>query len=406
LNLGLELDIPNSVLSSGTSALYHAGLEYSPVKNIALRAGLNQEAGGNGFTMGLGLTNGGFRFDYAYVQRPGLPGDIPHYFTLSYVGEKSTIVSRKLKRVEPSVKFYNPANRLITDQDSVAVSAEVRAVRVMDQKTVWSIAVISATEEIREVSEIVDLTGISLNGKIIGSGQPGTIETVVSLEAGRNVIAITGRTPDEHMAASSEIKVLRFAPFSDAPINYWAIKPIALLVTLDIVKGFPRNLFMPEKGITRAELVTLLVRSLNISQQTLNNHYLRIFNDVPLSHWANKFVGYGSSVKFAAGYPDGTFKPDKTLTRAEGVVILARYAGLNEAAISISPFTDLKLNFWANKHIAAAKAAGMLKYLEGQEFSPDRKLTRAEACEILYRVPLIKNKVDRFWETGLTSGTQ
>ncbi|HTY12632.1 MAG TPA: hypothetical protein VMD02_00425, partial [Candidatus Omnitrophota bacterium] len=82
----LDLDLPHDV--AGGTAAVHAGLEWTPIKMLALRAGLGQENGETGFTFGAGLKNSAFRFDYAYAPRPGIPGDTPHYFSLSYVGDR------------------------------------------------------------------------------------------------------------------------------------------------------------------------------------------------------------------------------------------------------------------------------------------------------------------------------
>lgn len=408
LRTGVDIDIPHGVLSANNSMLLHLGLEYFPLKNIALRAGINQEAPGSGLTLGVGLTNGGFRFDYAYVQRPGLPGDNPHYFSLSYVGERVVSYAYKTKRFESGITFSQPKDRTITAQENIAISAEAKAKKILDQKTTWTVTAISSTSEVREVVELVDLKPVYING--IKLEQVGTIETSSPLGLGRNVFRIEGFTSPEIFAdkltpeavpISAEVKVLRIQPFADTSMDHWAIEPIALNVTLGLVKGYPDNTFKPEKGITRAELVTLLVRTLPVRIEEIPEE--STFRDVPAKHWAAKHIAYGAKQKLVSGYPDGTFKPNKVLTRAEGITILARYAGLTEEAVTTPPFADLKPDFWANKYIAPAKSSGLIKYLEGKEFKHSEPFTRAEACEVLYRIPAIQNKVNEFWETGIVS---
>ena len=141
---GLEIDLPNGVLASSSSLLYRLGCEYYPLKNITLRAGLNQEAGGSGLTLGIGLVNSGFRFDYAFVQRAGLPGDNPHYFSLSYIGERVLTYEHKLITKYAHLKFIFPYNRLITDKDTLPVRAEVWADRVVAQKRTWTVTGVSS----------------------------------------------------------------------------------------------------------------------------------------------------------------------------------------------------------------------------------------------------------------------
>ncbi|MBN3033365.1 MAG: S-layer homology domain-containing protein [Candidatus Saganbacteria bacterium] len=409
LTAGLEFDLPGGVLAANNSLLYHLGCEYFPLKNIALRAGLNQETAGTGLALGLGLVNGGFRFDYAFVQRPGLPGDNPHYFSLSYIGERVLTCEPKLKLKSAHLKFLFPYDRLITDKDIIPVRAEAWGDRVVDQKRIWTVTAVSATFDV--VNQIVTepLASVALGDKKLD--QEGTIETTHSLKLGWNDVRLTAFTSPEIFAGrtyesklgSAEARVLRIVPFTDTPMNYWAIEPIALMGVLGLVNGYPDNSFRPEKGITRAELVTLLVKSLALPQETLDSYAsVEAFKDVPLHHWAAKYIACADAQKYVTGYPDGRFAPNKVLSRAEGATIMARYAKLAPAGGTKS-FVDLKDGFWAAEFINAARQAGLLKYLEGKDFKPDNPFTRAEACEVLYRVPAVQSKVDQYWESGLIS---
>ena len=410
LKAGVDLDLPNGVLSSGSSLLYHLGMEYFPLNNIALRAGINSDINGSGLTMGVGVVNGGFRFDYAYAQRAGLPGDSPHYFTLSYIGERVLSVFHKIKTKLAHLKFLSPKDRVITDQATVDLSGEAWSEKVVDQTRVWTVTALSATSDAFEVKQKEGLANLYLNGKDLGKTE--TIEATEELRYGRNVFQLVGYTsPEPSVPAivnTAEVKALRINPFKDVSIEAWASEPIYLNVVLGLITGYPDNSFKPEKGITRAELVTLLVRSLGVPAETLDAYAsFEAFKDVKPKHWAAKYIVYGNSLKYVTGYPDGSFKPNKVLTRAEGVTIISRYASLaEEMGMTEAPYPDLKVDFWANKYIIPAKLAGMLKYLEGKEFKASDPFSRAEASEVLYRVPAIQKKVDQFWETGIVSASQ
>jgi hypothetical protein len=222
---------------------------------------------------------------------------------------------------------------------------------------------------------------------------------------GRNVFDLVGYstsdarvTTSESLVNSALARVLRFKPFTDLSIYHWAVEPVALCVTLDMVNGYPDNTFQPEKGITRAELVTMLVRTLSV--KLAKTAAYTGFKDVPAKSWAAPYIAYGVYKKFTTGYPDKTFRPNQVISRAEGITLLARYAELVQLAPLESPFPDLKTDFWANKYIGPAQDTGMLKYLEGKDFEPDKPFTRAEACEVLYRTPQVKEKVETFWNTG------
>ncbi|MFH1683871.1 MAG: S-layer homology domain-containing protein [Candidatus Margulisiibacteriota bacterium] len=399
---GFDLDIPHSTLSSSN---YHIGVDYFPLEKIALRAGLNTGE----LTLGIGVINGGFRFDYAYVQRPDLPGDGPHYFSLSYVGERTESSSYKLKKKESAIKWTTPKDRSITDQSKLAIKFQAQEKRILEQKNIWTVTAVSDTFEVRDITEYKDLSTVYLNGIIIDN--PGIIETLSPLAMGRNVFqavaysspeVLAGKTAPEVFTASSEAKVLRFDPFSDTPLTHWAIEPIALSVTLGLVKGYPDDTFRPERGITRAELITLLVRTMPVS--LAEEIPYSGFKDVSAKNWAAKYIAYGSYKELVTGYPDGTFQPNKVLSRAEGVTVLTRYSNLVELPDAPLAFPDLQPDFWANKYIAAAKQAGLLQYLVGKNFEPPTPFTRAEACEVIYRTPQVQNGVNQFWETGVISG--
>jgi hypothetical protein len=414
LKAEIDIELPSGVLSSSNSMLLHLGTEYFIQKNISLRAGINQEATGSGLTLGVGFINGGFRFDYAYAQRAGLPGDAPHYFSLSYIGERVLTISKKLKGKTAHLKFLSPRDRMLTDQSTLELKAEAWGEKVIDRKKTWTVTAISATQEITQITEPEPLDQLYLGGKKLE--KQGTIESQEDLVSGRNVFRLVGYTSPEIVSAdnvipaamhTAEARVLKVSPFTDTPITNWAAEPIYLNVVLGLITGYPNNTFKPDKGITRAELVTLLVRSLGLPSSTIDPYgSFEVFSDVKTKHWAAKFITYGNAIKYVTGYPDNTFKPNKVLTRAEGVTILARYAGLTEEAAGTAPYPDLAPEFWANKYIAPAKAAGLLKYLEGRTFVATGEFTRAEASEVLYRVPAIQKKANEFWETGIVSAAQ
>ncbi|MFH1542070.1 MAG: S-layer homology domain-containing protein [bacterium] len=408
LNAGVDFAIPHSLLSASNGLSYQFGLEYFPYDNIALRTGLNQESS---LTYGIGVLNGGFRFDYAFVQRPEIPGDTPHYFSLSFVGERVFSSKRKLKTKQASLAFIAPKDRLITDQKTITISAEAKTVRVMDETYTWTVTAVSATAETHQATEVEPLLQVYLNGESMGNET--SITATPTIGQGRNVFELIGYTSPDATAGitsaesmTATLYVLGFTPSSDMSLDYWAAEPIALCVTLGLVKGYPDDTFKPEKGITRAELVTLLVRSLGLPDAQLEAEAFSEFTDLTDGHWATKYVAYASRNKIVTGYPNGSFQPNQVVSRAEGITILARYAKLNEDVEAKSEFTDLADTFWANKYIAPAKKAGLLNYLNDKPFEAAKEFTRAEACEVLYRTPHVQSMVEQWWTTGIASTMQ
>ncbi len=179
--------------------------------------------------------------------------------------------------------------------------------------------------------------------------------------------------------------------FSDVPSGYWAKDPIEYLATAGIIGGYPDGTFQPDKNLTRAELCTLLVKAKGISVSSLRR---AVFPDVPASNWAAPYIKEAVDLKIVSGYPDGSFRPNNPLSRAEAIIIIARFDGLEPPpSIGFSPFPDVKNNHWAAPAISVAKNAGLIEYLVGKNFEPNRGLTRAEAAEIISKTKFGKEKI-------------
>jgi hypothetical protein len=179
--------------------------------------------------------------------------------------------------------------------------------------------------------------------------------------------------------------------FVDVPQGYWAKDPIEYLATLNIISGFPDSTFRPEEPLTRAELAALLVKAKGFPTEEPKE---AIFVDVPTDHWAAKFIKVALQRKYVSGYPDGKFRPWQKLTRAEGVAVIDKFAGLMEPlSLDYNPFPDVSKRHWAARSIAVAKAEGLLEYLSGKNFEPEKSLSRAEAAEIISKTAFAKEKI-------------
>ena len=173
--------------------------------------------------------------------------------------------------------------------------------------------------------------------------------------------------------------------------DYFAKDPIVYLNKLGIMKGYSDGTFRPEQNIIRAELVTLLVKSKGHPSISLSK---KPFRDMPLTHWASGFAAIAAEEGLAKGYPDGTFKPSKNVSRAEAAVIISRFAGASLETVAVSPYTDVPIDNWAVKDINFAKKNGMLDYIIGTEFDPNRNITRGEIAYMLSKTPLIQSSME------------
>ncbi|MFP5527057.1 S-layer homology domain-containing protein [Peptococcus simiae] len=138
--------------------------------------------------------------------------------------------------------------------------------------------------------------------------------------------------------------------------------------------GYPDGSFRPDVAMNRAEVAALLARLLPAGDKVT-------FSDVAPDAWYATAVGSLQKAGLLGGYPDGTFRADKTITRAEFISLLARWQKLSPAGLS--GYTDVPTDHWAASSIGAAVKAGWAKGTSGHTFSPEAPLTRAQAVVIL-----------------------
>ena len=133
--------------------------------------------------------------------------------------------------------------------------------------------------------------------------------------------------------------------FSDVTDEYADI--VDLFVGANIIDGYPNNTFGGEIGITRAEFVKILSIMLDAKEENTS-----AFNDIS-GHWCEKYINSFATLKLLSGYPDGSFKPDNIITRAEVIAVLNRITQ-NANSDEKLPFKDIDENHWAYRDICKA----------------------------------------------------
>jgi hypothetical protein len=215
---------------------------------------------------------------------------------------------------------------------------------------------------------------------------------------GKNKDMVEGLNRAQDAIAVVPVRLLRLKSFSDVIEGYWAKRPIEFLAVLDVISGYPDGTFKPGGEITRAEFTKLLMASIGIGDFKPRG---KPYKDIRTDHWAANYIGYAARYGYVKGYPDGTFRPNSPVTRAEGVAMISRFAKLPGPKSLAMPFSDVPGRYWAANEIIKAKETGLLEYLEGNFFEPKKPLTRAEVAEMLSKVPLLKKKIDDMldWST-------
>lgn len=147
-----------------------------------------------------------------------------------------------------------------------------------------------------------------------------------------------------------------------------------------LILGYPDGSFQPDKKITRAEFTSLLVRGLKLNEETKLT-----FSDHDLKdHWAKSDIAKAVKKGIISGYEDNTFRAEQDITRTELTVMAAKSLNLAEESPDLISFVDqADIPVWARGWVAAAVSKGLVTGRDNQTFAPLAPATRAEAVVIL-----------------------
>jgi len=149
-----------------------------------------------------------------------------------------------------------------------------------------------------------------------------------------------------------------------------------------IIGGYDDGTFKPEKTVNRSEALKMIFEALNISlTKNLNNP----FNDVSHQDWFINYVLSAYNQKIVNGYDNGTFKPEKTVSRAEYFKILIETSKLPLKGIpKNNPFVDVPKTSWFAEYAQFAKENKLLNF--GTYFLGNQGVTRGEVAESIYQL--------------------
>ena len=146
--------------------------------------------------------------------------------------------------------------------------------------------------------------------------------------------------------------------------------------------GYAEGTFGPERNMTRAEVTTMFARLLT-EQIEADKTYSSTFNDVAKNCWAANYIGYMQQFGIVTGYTDGSFRPNAPVTRAEFAAIASCFEKLTQGSKS---FTDVPDTHWAVKYINFAATRGWVTGYADGTFKPEHSITRAEVAAVTCRL--------------------
>ncbi len=167
--------------------------------------------------------------------------------------------------------------------------------------------------------------------------------------------------------------------------GHWAKGNIELAGSLGLVDGYPDGTFRPQHLITRAEFTSMLVRALAMPET--GDQALGFADQSQIPSWAVPAIRKAVSAGIVAGYADQTFRADKPITRAEMAVMAMRAIGFTNASGKQTSFADAnQIPAWAHALIADAVEQGMMQGRGNNLFAPNANATRAEAVTLVLKV--------------------
>jgi hypothetical protein len=171
---------------------------------------------------------------------------------------------------------------------------------------------------------------------------------------------------------------------------HWAETAIKQALGNKIVAGYADGTFKPNKSVTRAEFAVMLTNALMLQEKAA----ALIFTDtMQIGAWARQAVAQAVQAGIISGYTDGAFHPNAEITRAEMAVMLANALGASNGSIAATDFADdSEIPVWAKGSAAYVKQAGIVQGKGSNNFAPQAHVTRAEAVTALLQMLLQQGK--------------
>jgi len=170
--------------------------------------------------------------------------------------------------------------------------------------------------------------------------------------------------------------------FMDVSTSQWFSQHIGYLANHDQISGYGDGSFRPYQVITRAEAAALIGRALFYDGKKTET----IFKDVPSGSFASGYIQRAVEENIITGYDDGTFKPEKTVTRAEMAILISKAFKLNTNSSTNNSFIDVSKSMASYPYILPIIEARVTEGFTDNTFRPYSDMTRSEFAAFLTRV--------------------
>lgn len=174
-------------------------------------------------------------------------------------------------------------------------------------------------------------------------------------------------------------------------VGHWAESFVRALVERDIISGYPDGTFRPEVTINRAQYAAMIARAFDLPDRQPTSGFV----DVPANFWAAGAIAKTEAMGFIAGFPDGSFRPSLNLTRVQAVVSLVSGLGLtgghSDALLVYGDRAEIPTYAALPVSVATQKRM-VVNYPETDRFEPMIPITRAEIASMIYQALVISGR--------------
>ncbi|NOU67876.1 DUF1533 domain-containing protein [Paenibacillus sp. LMG 31461] len=172
--------------------------------------------------------------------------------------------------------------------------------------------------------------------------------------------------------------------------GHWAESGIQQAIQNGFVTGYPDGTFKPNHTVTRAEFAVMLMNTLKPEGEGVK---LNFTDNTEIGAWAQKAIGLAVREGILHGYENGSFRPNAEITRAEMAVVIAGALGKAKVTETGTGFADDKhIAVWAKGSVAFMLQSGIMQGKGDNQFAPQDHATRAEAVTVLLKVSAQKSK--------------
>lgn len=169
--------------------------------------------------------------------------------------------------------------------------------------------------------------------------------------------------------------------------GHWAEGEIKEMASLGIINGLDDGRFEPDRSVSRAEFIAMLLRALDIPEEI---EYNGEFSDVKEDAWYAKYLSSAFKAGLISGYEDNSFRPDMSVSRQEMAQMMSlacSFKGVEIKTADISTFSDYDdIPHWSYEAVSRMVGAGLMQGMTDNEFSAHGKATRAQSAVVMKRL--------------------